>query len=358
MNSRERFLATTHHEDRDRVFQWEMGPYEETVKRWREEGLPDDSTYAHFAGYDRFERVPAGFTWHMLCPKFEWESLEESDGYETYRDVDGVIKRKLIDAPSPGMPHYVEYPLKGKEDWPEIKRRLDPDSPARFPVHWESMVQQYRDRDFALGLYCGSLFGWLRNWMGIEGISLALYDDRSFIEGAVADIADCVLGVLDKALDGVQYDFADFWEDMAYKTASLINPALYRQIFLPHYRRIVDRLHAAGIDVVMLDCDGNVDGLIPCWLDEGINLIYPMEVSAGMDVVALRKKYGRELLMAGGMDKRVLAQDKAAIKQMVEERIPTIREGGYIPGCDHAIPPDIPWENYVYYRRLLSEVEP
>ena len=354
MNSRERFLATTHYRDRDRLYHWEMGPYEETVRRWRAEGLPADSDWQYFGGYDRFERASVNVG---LCPGFERETLEETGAYEIYRDRDGVIKKKLADVPPPAMPQYLEYPLKGREQWPEFKRRLNPDSPARFPIHWESIKKQYLNRDFPLGISGGSLYGWLRNWMGVEGISLAVYDDRGFVEQVAAEIADCILAVLNKALEGVQYDFAFFWEDMAYKTSSLINPELYRKIFLPHYRRITDRLHQAGIDVLMLDSDGNVDELIPCWLDVGINFIYPMEVAAGMDVVALRKKFGRDLLIGGGMDKRVLASDKHAIKQMVDEKVPLMQEGGYVPGCDHAMPPDISWENYLYYRHLLLNVE-
>jgi uroporphyrinogen decarboxylase len=109
---------------------------------------------------------------------------------------------------------------------------------------------------------------------------------------------------------------------------------------------------------MMLDSDGNVEELIPCWLEVGINFIYPMEVAAGMDVVALRRKFGKQLLIGGGMDKRVLASNKPAIKRMVEEKTPLMKEGGYVPGCDHAMPPDIPWENYLYYRQLLLSVEP
>jgi uroporphyrinogen decarboxylase len=107
----------------------------------------------------------------------------------------------------------------------------------------------------------------------------------------------------------------------------------------------------------MLDSDGNVEGLIPCWLDVGINFVYPMEAAAGVDVTALRKRFGKDLLIGGGMDKRVLASNKAAIKEMVDDRVPLMREGGYVPGCDHAMPPDISWENYVYYRNLLLSVE-
>jgi len=355
MNSRERFYATTHYGERDRLLHWEMGPYEETLKRWRREGLPADSDWRFYGGYDRVEIAPVNVG---LCPAFEYETIEEVDAYEVYRDRDGVIKRKLKDAPPPAMPQYLEYPLKGRENWPEFRKRLNPASPARFPVHWESIKRQYVDRDFALGINCGSLYGWLRNWMGVEAISLAVYDDPAFVEMAATQMTDCILGVLDKALEGVQYDHAQFWEDMAYKTGSLISPRHYRRIFLPQYRRITERLHAAGIDVLMLDSDGNVEELIPCWLDVGINFIYPMEVAAGMDVIALRRRFGRELLMGGGMDKRVLASDKAAIKRMVAEKVPLMREGGYVPGCDHAMPPDIPWENYLYYRKLLADVSP
>jgi len=354
MNSRQRYIATTHYGRRDRLFHWEMGPYPETIKRWQREGLPDDAVWYSFGGYDRYESVPVSVS---LCPAFERETLEESQEYEIYRDTDGVIKKRARNVPQPAMPQYLEYPLKGRDEWPDFKRRLNPDSPARFPPHWESMKKQYAARDFPLGIHCGSLYGWIRNWMGVEGVSLAIYDDPAFIREAAATIADCVLGVLEKAVEGMEYDFAVFWEDMAYKTGSLIDPRHYRDIFLPEYRRITDRLHKAGIDSLMLDSDGNVEELIPCWLDVGINFIYPMEVAAGMDVTALRRKFGKDLLMGGGMDKRVLASTKPAIKKMVDENIPLMQEGGYVPGCDHAMPPDIPWENYLYYRELLLSVE-
>lgn len=358
MNSQERFWATTHYATRDRMFHWEMEVYEETIKSWRRQGLPPDSDLEHFGGYDRFETLSVGKLVYMggLCPEFEVETLREEGEYEIYRDVDGVIKKKRKDTPPPAMPQYLVYSLKDRNDWPEFRRRLNPDSPARFPVHWESIKKQYHNRDFPLGILSGSLYGWLRNWMGVEGISLTLYSDPGFIEQAATEIADCIIGVLDKALDGMQYDFAWLWEDMAYKTSSLISPAHYRKIFLPQYRRITDRLHQSGIDIIMLDCDGKVDELIPCWLDVGINFIYPMEVAAGMNVLELRKRFGKDLIMAGGMDKRVLASDKSSIRKMVEERIPLIEEGGYIPGCDHVIPPDVSWENYLYYRKLLLRI--
>lgn len=354
MNSRERYWATTHYAKRDKLYQWEMGPYEETLRMWHEQGLKADDNWYNYGGYDGFGTVPLN---PGLIPGFEYKLLEKVEGYEIYQDGDGVIKKKLENVIYPAMPQYIEYPLKGREQWDDFKRRLNPDDPARFPADWENQKKSYANRDYPLGINCGSIFGWLRNWMGVEGISYQIYDDRAFIEQAAEEMGDFFVAFLDKALPGIDYDFALFWEDMAYKSASLISPKCYRDIFVPHYRRITDKLKSVGIDVMMLDSDGNVEELIPIWLELGINFIYPMEVAAGMDVVAMRKRFGKELIIGGGIDKRILASTKEAIKKMVDEKIPLMQEGGYVPGCDHAMPQDIPWENYVYYRQLLLSVE-
>jgi uroporphyrinogen decarboxylase len=355
MNARERFLATAHYQSRDRLFHNEMGPFPETLARWRQEGLPPDSDWEYYGGYDRLELAPLN---PHLCPVFAYQTLALEGDYEVYRDTDGVTKRQFRHASPAGMPQYLDYPLHGRAEWPQLRQRLDPASPARLPVIWDSLRHTYQHRDFALGVNSGSLYGWLRSWMGLEGVSLALYDDRAFIETAAAEITEFLLAYLDRVLAGVQYDYAVFWEDMAGKNGSLIDPVLYRSLFARHYRRLTDRLHAAGIEIIMLDSDGRVDELIPIWLDLGINWIYPMEVAAGNDVVHLRRRFGRDLRLAGGMDKRVLAGPRAGIRAMVEERVPLLRAGGYVPGCDHAMPPDIPWENYLYYRQLLRSIAP
>jgi uroporphyrinogen decarboxylase len=106
-----------------------------------------------------------------------------------------------------------------------------------------------------------------------------------------------------------------------------------------------------------VDSDGDVSELLPIWLDWGWNCVWPMEQAAGNDVVEYRRKYGKDLRMMGGMDKRVLARgDKAEIQAMVERVTPLIQEGGYVPTVDHGIPHDVSLESFLFYRRLLSEV--
>ncbi len=176
-------------------------------------------------------------------------------------------------------------------------------------------------------------------------------------ERVAARLGDLVAAVLRKVVFEVPFDFAVMWEDMAYKTASLISPRHFRQFMTPNYRKITDVLRQSGIDVILLDSDGNIEELIPLWLEVGVNYLYPMECAAGMDVLKLRARYGRDLLMGGGMDKRILARDRRAIDAMIDEKRGLMLEGGYVPGCDHAIPPDVPWANFLHYRERLAGVK-
>jgi uroporphyrinogen decarboxylase len=99
-----------------------------------------------------------------------------------------------------------------------------------------------------------------------------------------------------------------------------------------------------------------MDSLIPVWLDAGLNFLYPFEVQAGMDVLAVRRKYGRGLRMWGGVDKRALAHGPRAIDAELARLKPLMDEGGFIPHTDHSIPPDVPFRNYCYFMEKLGEV--
>ncbi len=112
--------------------------------------------------------------------------------------------------------------------------------------------------------------------------------------------------------------------------------------------------------MILVDSDGNVDKLIPLWLEAGLDGVYPLEVAAGMDVVDLRRRYGERLVIKGGIDKRVLAQGKAAIDAELARVMPLVEQGRYIPTIDHAVPPDVPYANMCHYweqkKRLLGIV--
>jgi uroporphyrinogen decarboxylase len=147
------------------------------------------------------------------------------------------------------------------------------------------------------------------------------------------------------------------WEDMCYNAGPLLSPKHFRQFLVPHYRRIADLMQRHGVDVIWVDCDGKIDDLIPLWLESGVNCMFPLEVGTwGADPIQYRREYGRELLMMGGFDKRILARGRDGIEAEVHRLTPLVEEGGYIGFCDHLVPPDVPFENYVFYLETVRRV--
>ncbi len=143
---------------------------------------------------------------------------------------------------------------------------------------------------------------------------------------------------------------------MAYKSGPLISPAMVRKFMMPRYRKITDLLHSYGVDVINIESDGNLNELIPLWLESGINYVSPLEVAAHNDAGALRKKYGKDLILSGNIDKRALIKGKEAIREEVMSKVPFLLEqGGYFPTIDHWVPPDVTFENYCYYINTLRE---
>jgi uroporphyrinogen decarboxylase len=137
---------------------------------------------------------------------------------------------------------------------------------------------------------------------------------------------------------------------MCYSGGPLMSPRLFERVLVPHYRRIVDALHRYGVDVIFVDCDGKISKLLPLWLDVGVNCMFPLEVGTwGADPVAYRREYGKNLLIMGGFDKRILARGKREISDEVERLAPLVEEGGFIPHCDHRVPPDVPLSHYLHY---------
>ena len=182
------------------------------------------------------------------------------------------------------------------------------------------------------------------------------YDDPAFVEEMMEADAEFLISMLAQILEETDIDFFGFWEDMAYKTAPLISPEHVRKYMLPRYRKVVDFGRSRGVRFFGLDSDGNIDSLIPVWLDAGIDILYPFEVQAGMDVLAIRKKFGRDLRIWGGIDKRTLVHGYAAIDQELARIAPLIRESGYIPMLDHSAPPDISFKNYCYFMQQLRKI--
>ena len=117
-----------------------------------------------------------------------------------------------------------------------------------------------------------------------------------------------------------------------------------------HYKRFTDLLMKYGIDIVSVDCDGCIDRLLPIWLANGVNTMFPIEVGTWeASIQPWREQYGKNLRGVGGMNKTVFAKDYQAVDEEIERLKPLMELGGYIPCPDHRIAPDAKFEVVQYY---------
>ncbi len=367
MNDRERFKAIMHYQPHDRSPICDFGYWDETLVVWYNQGLPrhvvqtGDKFFHQFFGLDfpiRRATSVLGLE-EGLVPPFEEKVIEDRDDHEVVQQEDGVrvLRKKFMGS----IPKHLGHLLVDRDSWKQhYKPRLDPTHPDRYPANWDERVKSWTDpqRDYPLILPGGSLYGWLRNWMGLENLSYVVYDDPTWFEEMVVTVADCIIGLLTRVLEtGGQFEACGMWEDMCYRAGPLLSPKHFKQFLVPHYRRITDLLHQHGVDVIWVDCDGKIDQLIPLWLDAGVNCMFPVEIGTwGADPIKYRKQYGKDLLMLGGFDKRILARSKHEIEQEIHRLTPLVEEGGYIAFCDHLVPADVPLENYMFYLETVRQV--
>ena len=355
MNALERFRATMEYEPRDRAplkeFPWPTWP--ETAERWAAEGGYDPATTDF--GCDRWV---VEYSWFMPTPPFERTVLEEDELHVTYVDAQGIVVREMRHNPLSSMPQFVRHPVASADDFRRFWReRMGAGLDERIGANWREQIRRHRTRDYPLVVIAdrwGGLFGALRNLVGVERLCELFYDDPALVEEMMDADADFLIAVLDQLLQETDIDVFGFWEDMAYRTSTLLSPAMARRFMLPRYRRITEFGRSRGVRYFGLDSDGQIDPLIPVWMDAGIDILYPFEVQADMDVLAVRRKYGKSLRIWGGVDKRVLAQDRAAIDAELRRVAPLIAEGGYVPMLDHSATPNIPYENYCYFMDQLK----
>lgn len=371
MSKRERFLNAFDYREVDHVPDVEFGYWSATLRRWHKEGLPcwvtDDVTAQTFFGFEgRRTEVPVGDNiplgvlfgppidvYKSVVPfeKFEVKIFKEDERSYTLRDAAGVVSVQWkSEGELVSIPKYLEFPVKDRESWGEYKARYDING-IRYPENWEELKERYAERTYPLGVDGGGYFGWARHLMGLEGLSVTFYKDPDLIRDMFDFRTEMVLRSIEKAVREVRprIDFAHWWEDMCYNKGPLISPRLFEEFMVPQYKRVTRFLKDHGIWINMLDCDGNVNLLVPLWLDAGINCMFPLEVKGGTDPVELREKHGRRVLLMGGVDKMALIKGKKAMDKELQRLKPLIEGGGYIPHVDHRVPLDVSYKNYLYY---------
>ena len=369
MNPRQRFLETLRFGRPDKIPLAPGGGRESTRERWYKEGLPRDVpdiaefAYRQAGGKHDWPKDGEHFPLNeRMIPEFEEKVLERKERTQIVQDWKGNV----CEISNQFSPRYLRYaldfvtrrwikcPVETRADWAEMKRRYDPGDPSRLPENPQALGQRLAQRTWVVSLNFNGPFWQLREWLGFENLCTMFLDDPAFVKEMILFWEDFVAGLLEKAFRHFTPDMVHISEDMAYKSFSMISPAMCREFLLPTWRRWGEFIRNKGCPFYAVDSDGYIGELIPIWIDAGINVCDPIEVAAGNDLNEFRRKFGRHMAYRGGVDKRAIAKGGAVIEDEMKRLEPVVRDGGYIPGCDHGVPADVSWPDFVYYTKLLA----
>jgi uroporphyrinogen decarboxylase len=298
-----------------------------------------------------------------MIPEFEEKVVEERDRTRIVQDWKGNVceigkqfsVKHLRNAIDFVTRRWIRCPVENRQDWEKMKARYDPDHPDRLPENAEALGRRLKERTWVVELTFPGPFWQMREWLGFERLCTSFYDDPGMIEDMVLFWQHYIARLLRRVFACMIPDSIRLGEDMAYKAHAMISPEMVRRYLLPCYAFWGEIIRNAGCPLYSMDSDGYIAELIPIWLEAGINVCDPMEVAAGNDILRFREMFGRRMAYRGGVDKRAMAKGGRILADEIGRVRPAIEDGGYIPGCDHGVPFDVSWQNYVETVRLLAE---
>ncbi len=367
----DRYYRTLTYQSVDRAPDMEFGYWPQTIRRWLGEGLdleltPDEQNRMFLGKLDGHFGFDVGHAegFHLRChmhPSFDEDVIEKKEQSIITRDASGcVAERYLNDSDSSSIPHFIKFPVVTPDDWAAMKERYRFDDPCReIPREEIDSCVRAAGEGKMISVGCPGPYGMLRGWMGFENLGLAFYQYPDMIHEMIEHITEMALRQIRKLPADLPIDHASWWEDMAGKNGPFVGPEMFRDFLQPQYHRIMAELRRHGCVLGIVDCDGNPHDIVGNWLAEGVNIMFPLEVAAGVDPYAWREEFGKGLLLKGGIAKAPLVRGGSAIGRELERIRPLLEQGGYIPHLDHLVPPDISYSNYCRYlekkRKLIGK---
>ncbi len=356
MTARERFNRQMHWQSVDRSFNMEFGYWDENFTEWSifvDNGITNNAQADVFFNFDPIHTA-GGRLW--MSPAFEGKVVSETATTKTIINGDGLLAEMPKDGHST-IPHYTKASIVTPEDWKRVKEeRFNVKDPSRVVDVAKILERHPDDRDYPLGINCGSMIGKVRDMLTFEGLCYAMFDYPDMVEDIVETACVLVEHSLDQILGKVKFDFASGWEDICFKNGPIVSVPFFRDVVMPRYKRISKRLHAHGIDLWYIDCDGDVRPIMPYFLEGGVNCLFPYEVMGCAHPGELLDAHPGALRIMGGFDKTQMIKGKDAILAYMKTLEPYVARGGYIPFCDHRCPPDVSVENYLYYLDLKEKM--
>lgn len=346
MTSWERFKRMYEHREADRIPIIDE-PWSGTLRRWRREGMPEGMDWCDYFDVDKLGIINID-----ISPRMPEITLEETDRYYIRTSPWGVTMKHFKEEDS--TPEFLDFTITTQEAWDQAKKQMTLED-DRIP--WEMLRQNY-DKWRAEGRWIRAVF-WFgfdvtHSWMmGTENTLIAMMEEPELVE----DMFDTYLSrcetLFSRVWDaGYRFDEIFWYDDMGYKGTTFFSPNMYRSMLQPYHKRAVDWAHNRGIYAQLHSC-GDVMTLLPDIVATGVDALNPLEVKAGMDAFKIKKEYGDRLVLHGGIN-AVLWNDKDAILEEIDRKVPVLKEnGGFIFSSDHSIPNSVSLENM---KAIVEEV--
>lgn len=346
----------------------EFGYY--CLEEWQEQGLDPMADLAEVFSYNKSGCHPLqnlGWCEAAFCPDFEIKLIEDRGDTEIEQDHAGRHVLYFKGRRNGFMPEYTAHPVNDMKSWEEnVKWRLNPDTPERLakiesslPAAVAAAKQGLMTSQRIIGGYM-----YLRSLIGPLELLYKFFDEPELIHDCMQTWLKLADATCEIHQQHVTIDEIFFAEDICFNSGPLISPDMMKEFLLPYYQQLIKNIKSRQLDkqrhlYVQVDTDGFCDPTIPVYM-EGIGMdgMSPFEVASKCDVVRTAKEYP-ELVISGGIDKRILAAGKDAIDRELERIMPfMLKRGGYIPTCDHGVPEEVSLENYRHYRKRMLEYSP
>ncbi|NLN19416.1 MAG: hypothetical protein GX162_09110 [Firmicutes bacterium] len=348
LSTYERMKRMYDHQEADRVPITDT-PWESTVERWRREGMGDVS-YVDYFGLDRFAGISVDNS-----PRYEVKTLEQTDTYRIYTTKWGVTVRTWRHAG--GVPEFLDFTIVDRATWQEAKARMTPD-PDR--INWQHLRRNYPTwRKEGYWITANLWFGFdvTHSWaVGTERVLMAMATDPEWLIDIFTHQLELDLALYEMIWDaGYHFDEIRWPDDMGYKGTQFFSLDMYREILKPVHRRAVEWAHARGVKVKLHSC-GNINPFVPELIEIGIDMLNPIEVKAGMDPLALKKRYGDQLAFHGGLNAALFDHPELLWEHM-EQVIPVMKVGGgYVIGSDHSVPESVSLEQFRHFVEMAKRL--
>jgi uroporphyrinogen decarboxylase len=344
MNSHERFARMFAHQEADRIPIID-DPWDATIERWQREGMPAGISFVDYFGLDHVTQIRLDNS-----PRYPVNIIEETGDYVISTSAFGVTSRQWKHAAS--TPEFLDFTIVDPSTWIKAKARM---LPSDDRINWDLLQRNYKTwrarGDWIQGLLWFG-FDVTHSWtVGTERVLFALIEQPDWLMDVFEHMLELNLALLDRVWEaGYTFDSVFWYDDMGYKHNQFFSLRMYRQVLKPFHQRAIDWAHAHGIKAHLHSC-GDVNPFVPELVAMGLDALNPLEVKAGMDPLHLKRTFGNDLVLHGGIN-AVLWDQPAAIQAEMERVIPALKEnGGYIFSSDHSVPSSVSLEDF---RRIVE----